>query len=98
MSTVARWSHALVVALLSLLALATSASAEGAWVLWMGPVNPPPGTKAWEGWSPMDSYKTVEPCKADTERNNQRARKSTANQFNYVCLPDTVDPRGPKGK
>jgi hypothetical protein len=81
-----------------LLTLATSASAEGAWVMWMGPMNPPPGTKTWEVWSPLHSYETLELCKADAERNNQRARKSTTNHFNYVCLPDTVDPRGPKGK
>jgi len=80
------------------LTLATSASAEGVWVMWMGPVNPQPGTRTWEVWSPLHSYEALEPCKADAERNHHRVRKSTTDHFNYVCLPDTVAPLGPKGK
>ena len=43
------------------LTLATSASAEGVWVMWMGPVNPQPGTRTWEVWSPLHSYEALEP-------------------------------------
>ncbi len=88
-----------------LLAFATSASAEGVWVL---------TEIGKEGAAtPVAAHTTLTEClreqKAWEER--QRAYLRAANESSpqdqlalpalvasYRCLPDTVDPRGPKGK
>jgi hypothetical protein len=86
-------------ALLGLLTLATFASAESAWVLWLGT-----GT----GYTPFGAYggQTGErECKEAIAQLMTEMRKDTTqlNEFlksssRYICLPDTLDPRGPKGK
>jgi len=80
---------------LYLLTSAAAAYAECAWVLWM---SPPPKTSDLF-WGPADSFQRLEECKRDTDRATGRQQaKPLAEQNLYVCLPDTVDPRGPKGK
>ena len=66
-------------------AVATSASAECAWVLWSGPALSTP-----IAWDPQGAFSTKAECEA----------KGLAIKAVVVfrCLPDTVDPRGPKGK
>ena len=82
-----------------LLAVATSASAEGAWVLWQQAMNPPPGVEAWDIWKPFRSYSKEKPCQEDSVRMSQGGLEETRTyKFTFICLPDTVDPRGPKGK
>jgi hypothetical protein len=94
-------------AILCLLALATSASAEGAWVLVVG------------GKVRIASFETRSQCMDEAKRNIMKVPgvpghkpESTdsswsvlaprmvggASEFRYDCLLDTVDPRGPKGK
>jgi len=95
----------LLLALLCLLALATSASAEGAWTLWMmGALSP---------WDSVGSFSTRELCMEALHQQAQAVEKLGLKVTEDVpggsfvatgadqdvrgqCLPDTDDPRGPK--
>jgi hypothetical protein len=89
----AAFYHRILLALLCLLALATSASAEGAWVLW---AEYPEGT-----FKIMDAFGTNEGAAPNTLCNTfvKTYRENPVFKGTvFSCLPDTVDPRGPKGK
>jgi hypothetical protein len=93
---------------LYLLVLATSASAEAAWVLWLvtGDPNHPPAqainSLRRAIWTPIAAFETEKACAtAVTESRNQDREQSkdrAAGPRIFHCLPDTVDPRGPRGK
>jgi hypothetical protein len=94
-------------ALCGLLTLATSASAEGAWTMWMmGAASP---------WDSVGTFPTREQCLDALHQQAQAVEKLglkvtedvSGNSFGATdadrdmrgqCLPDTVDPRGTKGK
>jgi hypothetical protein len=91
---------------LSLMLLAGSASAECAWVLWRETSR---GGLPVE-WYP-DGYATSKECYAELNRREAAMRdggwsitgapdlyvhKESSAVLRFRCLPDTVDPRGPK--
>ena len=147
---IAATSARMLLAALCLLALATSASAGGAWVLW---VHMTGGLHPRGEWEVLEGYQEISECRGAAGANaqgkreellkvwgdaadpfdpshpevtydhvSQQQRRAIARRqvdsaitvsggyiemktlsgvsmvFDYVCLPDTVDPRGPKGK
>jgi hypothetical protein len=96
-----RASVRILLALLCLLALATSASAECAWVLW-SQYDP-------DQWSveaafsqadrgQMACHRAIEDLIQRTAENPRAKQAAERIHLRHTCLPDTVDPRGPKGK
>jgi hypothetical protein len=90
--------RAVIASILLLLVIVSVAHAEGAWVLWLGT-----GTT----YTPFGAYggNTGEKeCKeaatqlmTDMSKDAKQMSEVLKASSRYLCLPDTVDPRGPKG-
>jgi hypothetical protein len=68
--------------------VAVSASRERAWVLWV--IGENPGTVSYPDWTPLKAFATRNAC--------EDLVKAGFGRYDSRCLPDTVDPRGPKTK
>jgi hypothetical protein len=77
--------------MLCLLTSAETASAECAWVMWGQ-------DRASVYWPIGDGHKSLENCQDRADRFTKRDKDKGDEAFVYSCLPDTIDPRGLKGK
>jgi hypothetical protein len=105
----ARWASLLVA--FSLLTSAAMAHAECAWVIWRQTIS---GSGMKESWFPEEAVDSRRACEASASAKNvvqSRAKDAEQRDFertgrapllslnySWLCLPDSVDPRGPKGK
>ncbi len=92
--------HAIVLgaALAGLLVAPAMAAAESAWVLWLGT-----GT----GYTPLGAFGGAtgeKDCKdsaaqmmAQMKGNSKQLADFLKTSSRYLCLPETIDPRGPRG-
>jgi hypothetical protein len=93
--------RALLLVVLSLLTSAATAHAECAWILWAGGVK----TSGEAVYAPIEGYPTKAECEkgrsassVDEVEQLKRDVAGAGMKLAFTCLPDTVDPRGPKGK
>ena len=90
-----------VIVTLVLLASAATAYAECAWILWAGGVK----ASGEAVYAPIEGYPTRAECmkartasSVDEVEQLKRDVAGAGMKLAFTCLPDTVDPRGPKGK
>jgi hypothetical protein len=79
---------------LAAVAFATTVHAQCAWVLWGQTVTPTNYLSIFA--MALGSWPAREDC--ETARVAKEANRQTGDlKYFFTCLPDTIDPRGPKG-
>jgi len=96
------WRLSVVVIVLTLSPM--QAWSECAWVLWHGIINPVDGELSWgpsgaypAGRGQSECEEAAQAMMKRDERDSARKDARAMLRSAFVCLPDTVDPRGPKG-
>jgi hypothetical protein len=103
-----RLRPAWVIAALSLLTSAATAHAEYAWIIWRNSVALSFGSVLKDNWFPEQAVDKHQECEAIVNAKNSLEslakamaatnRTQRSMDYSYLCLPDTGDPRGAKGK
>jgi len=85
-----------------LLASAATAYAECAWVMWVDTFVMRDGKAVDRFVEPSDAYTSKAECDSTLrqyeKREEARRKVDSSKDKYYTCFPDTVDPRGLKGK
>jgi hypothetical protein len=88
----------------SVLTSAVETSAQNNWVLWRRFI-PTDNPEANDTWKAEPVIKTQQQCESEVKEfraldPDKRLLDPAGREYRieYRCLPDTVDPRGPKGK
>lgn len=82
------WAVAFGVA--SVLVFTMPAHAACAWVLW--------GQEHGGPWEVVEAFEKKAACDAGLSKSEERfSRMKKAKPVYFQCIPDTIDPRGPKG-
>jgi len=96
-----RCTFAVLATMLTVLTVASSAMAECAWVTWQ---FAPSSANDKQAWTAIGAFSRESGGEAACDRfaSDRNAREEKNEQgkllrIRYTCLPDTVDPRGPKG-
>ncbi len=86
-------------ALLCLLVTAAPAHADCAWVLWLGTGSTYTPFGAYgANTGERDCKEAAAQLVTELRKDSKQLGEFLKSSSRYICLPDTVDPRGPKAK